>query len=75
MFNLPSNGKNLDKGVVERLEKAQRCDAVLGVVANMVGCIEAMQAVSVLLNKEFIQPPNLIHVSAFEKIPFRVGPL
>jgi len=75
MFNLPSNGKDLNKAIVERLEKAQRCDAVLGVVANMIGCIEAMQAVSVLLNKEFIQPPNLIHVSAFETIPFRVGPL
>ena len=75
MFNLPSNGKDLDKAAVERLEKAQRCDAVLGVVANMVGCIEAMQAVGVLLNKEFIQPPDLIHISAFEKTPFRIGPL
>jgi molybdopterin/thiamine biosynthesis adenylyltransferase len=75
MFNLPSNGKVMDKAIIERLENAQRCDAVLGVVANMIGCIEAMQAVGVLLKKEFIQPPNFIHVSAFDKTPFRVGPL
>jgi len=75
MFNLPSNGKRLDGAVIGTLERAQRCDAVLGVVANMVGCIEAMQAVGVLLEREFIQPPDLIHVSAFERIPFRVGPL
>jgi len=75
MFNLSSNGKTLDKTITERLERAQRCDSVLGVVANMVGCIEAMSAINVLLKKEFVQPLNLIHVSAFDKIPFRVGPL
>ncbi|VVB73118.1 SAMP-activating enzyme E1 [uncultured archaeon] len=75
MFNLPSNAKPLDKVITERLENAQRCDSVLGVVANMIGCVEAMQAVGVLLKKDFVQPPNLIHVSAFSKNPFVVGPL
>lgn len=75
LFSLPSNGKEINKMIVDRLANAQRCDAVLGVVANTIGCVEAMLSISVLLKKEFVTPPNLIHISTFDSIPLRVSPL
>lgn len=75
IFMLPSNGKNIDKKMKERLEKAAGCYSILGITANIIGSIEAMQTISLLLNKPYVSAPDFIHVSLFDPVPFRVSPL
>ncbi|MCX8202509.1 MAG: HesA/MoeB/ThiF family protein [Candidatus Micrarchaeota archaeon] len=75
VFALPSNGKKIDKKLKERLAKAAGCYSILGITANLIGTIEAMQAVSLLLDKPFVSAPYFIHVSLFDPVPFRISTL
>lgn len=75
IFMLPSNGKNIDEKMKERLQKAGGCYSILGITANMIGSIEAMQTANLLLNKSYVHAPEFIHFSLFDSVPFRVSTL
>jgi len=73
LFVLPSNGKKIDSKMKERLQKTGGCFSILGITANLIGSIEAMQSVNYLTGKPFISAPDFIHVSLTDSIPFRVA--
>ncbi len=75
VFMLPSNGKRMDFKMKERMKNAAGCQSILGVTANIVGVIQATQAINYLLGKKFISVPDFIHVSLFDEIPFKVTTL
>ncbi len=75
IFDIPSKGKVLTEKLREQLLASQRCDAILGVVSNLIGNLETMQTLCVLLGKKFVEAPQFIHVDAFELDKLRIGRL
>lgn len=75
LFMLPSNGKKIDEKMKQLYAKTGGCFSILGITANMIGSIEAMQAVNYILNKPYVSAPDFIHVSLFDAVPFRVAKL
>jgi len=73
LFVLPSNGKKIDNKMKERLQKTGGCFSILGITANLIGSIEAMQSVNYLIGKPFVSAPDFIHVSLTDPVPFRIG--
>ena len=74
-FMLPSNGKRMDPKMKERLKNAAGCQSILGVTANVIGAVEAMQAINYILGKKFVSAPDFIHASFFDDVPFKVTTL
>lgn len=62
----------LGKKKPEELKALPRCDSVLGVVANLVGLLEAAQAMKLLLGKRIVESPEFILLELFGKEMLRV---
>jgi len=65
--------KKLTPDLKKKLAEYQRCQSVLGVVPNMIGCFEAMQAVNLILKKPIVKYPEFLHVDMFSKNPVKIG--
>jgi len=73
VFNLPSRGKKLSGKINKILDSYQRCDAILGVVSNLVGCFEALQCVKFLIGRrDLIKAPKFLYIDAFSEDLVRV---
>ena len=55
--------------------KCRGCESVLGVVANMIGCFEALQAINFVLNKKVVVAPLFLHIDLDERTPIWIGKL
>lgn len=73
IFRLPSRRRKLDAGLKTGMASYQRCESVLGIVPNIVGCFEAMQTINLLLGKPVVKVPHFLHLDAFARVPVRIG--